>query len=535
MQLSYWSRTQKDEAYYLNEFFPDGLVQCNPWPHPTPPKACKFALAINDLDCFLFGPVDSKEIVSYQEALPPESRIIAQTTFNDLEINLKLMLSKSFPNATLIQLHDEPPVIKTDHLERYLNDLLSTQPNEPGSFTVDPTKLLAKDKKLFPRPQQSLFKFLDLCLGAAGSTQFQTGEKRSLFSTVHHAKFDGNAPRLADLNPDTIPRIYLTGSTDDPTTWAAAMCLALRELPEMAHLKWNTPQGSWTIRYDENRNPHIEQTSGKGTVQGQTIEIKLSHRFGKETQLFWSNTFNYPSFHQYLKGLSNPIIALRGNNDFPGKDSIEFDQTVDTPPSMIINQLGTGALIFYLNRHPVYFPSPLPCAIHIFGAKFQSDLAKNFSPSQELKNQVLRQAAPYVHQALVRCCKAGGYRDPDLEAFIRSMPRTPKVTQDPSTTLTNQFRYYLNKNHFLDEEAPFLRDQASIEVLLDNIHLPSWQGESWPISVWRRKWGSRIILSSVSQARIPSHIDPSQVVKTTPSMSLPQVLRFLFPNQVLII
>jgi hypothetical protein len=505
--LSYWSANPTHEAHYLKEIFPAGLTPSRHWPSPVPPAGCKFAVHIEQLDFFLLGIFKNDDLQAYQKLLPANARIIPQTSRLDLAPELKLMFSNQAPKATPIELLETPSCAPDDGASNYLNEILQQHPEaEPGAFTIDQSQLLAKNKKLFKSPYFSFFKFLDQYLGVAGATQFETDSNCSLLSTIHSATFDGDLPELAALSSDAIFQSYLNGQLNDPSTWAAAICLAIREIPEVQYLKWRTPFNSYTITSSQN----LQITTGQDSFQEsgfcQKIEIKWRHRFMAKTVLLWSNLANYPSFKGYPKWLSpNPIIAVEGTADFPDKASIKFDQSSTEPHSLIINELGAGRLIFHAGRCPIHLSGPLPCEIHVFGAKIQSDLQKQLAPSKELVDQILRQAAPLVYQALSR-----------LSA------------ESDQTPLAKQFRFYLDKNYLGDEEAPYLRDQMSTDILLSRIALSSWSGETQTVAQWRQRIGDRLILAGSNQASLPEHIDPAEILKI--DRDVQRTLRFLLPN-----
>ncbi len=149
---------------------------------------------------------------------------------------------------------------------------------------------------------------------------------------------------------------------------------------------------------------------------------------------------DFPDLIDYPAKMLKPIVALKGTNHLPDKEKLEFDGEIDQPYSLIIGDLGTGRMSFYLNRCPCILPSPLPCTIQVLGASLKSDLSRSIVVQMELQHQIQTLAAPYVHQALLDCCRQGGHSDPNLDALILSRPTKNTIQNDPGTTITTQFK-----------------------------------------------------------------------------------------------
>jgi hypothetical protein len=294
----------------------------------------------------------------------------------------------------------------------------------------------------------------------------------------------------------------------------------------VVQLSWQTPTITWTVRYDKQRNLHIKHSKPKTATSGQSISIRLVHGLLEDTHFLWSELSPFPVI------LSKPITALEGTRDFPGKDTVEFDSKIDAPYSLIMGELGAGKIEFFLNRRRCSQPSWLPCTIQVYGASLQTDLSKTITVSSELLTQVQLLAAPHVHQALVDCCRQGGHRDPNLDALILSRPTKNTIQNDPTTTITTQFRHFLGKNPYFHEQLPYARDRTSIAILKDHISISTWGGQSKTISDWEAHWDGRLILASSNQSSIPDNLE-ADVINTTPGWALP-LLRFLLPNRIFV-
>lgn len=528
MQLSYWSKHTYTEATHLKAILPEGHTAQGDWSHPLPPDGCEFALLLQPLDFFLFGNIKDHNIEAYQKALPTGSRVIAENPNSTASLSLRLnqMLSRAPEWQPVDLLAHQTAASDGGHFQALYPNLTG----EPGTFTIDPQQLLSPGKSLFPDPAKSFINFLNHYLGAANSHTIRPTRKRSVLSTLHSASFDGTPPNLKDFDQSRIVELYLTGDLEDPDTWAAALCLAFREMREVVQLSWQTPTITWTVRYDKQRNLHIKHSKPKTATSGQSISIRLVHGPLENIHFLWSAMRDFPDLIDYPAKMLKPIVALKGTNHFSDKEKLEFDGEIDQPYSLIVGDLGTGRMSFYLNRCPCILPSPLPCTIQVLGASLKSDLSRSIVVPMELQHQIQTLAAPYVHQALLDCCRQGGHRDPNLDALILSRPTKNTIQNDPATTITTQFRHFLGKNPYFHKQPPYARDQASIEILKAHIAISTWSGQSKTISDWETNWDGRLILASSNQNSVPDGLE-TDVINSTPGWALP-LLRFLFPNRI---